>query len=110
MSEEMFVQDDCHYESPLEWLWIEVLGGCGCGSGDNGELAWGVLEHFATPHEERPFPWYYESREREVLAHWLDSKELIEHGTSAAGSWLTEEGKRVHGIIQSALEGGEPKP
>lgn len=36
------------------------------------------------------------NRSKEIIAHWLDSKNLIEHGSSIQGSWLNENGKKLY--------------
>lgn len=86
---------ECYYESPAYFLWFYILNGCGCGSSDNlMELAWQVFVDFAEDREEEKLG-LYDKPEREILAHWLDSKGLIEHGTSIRWSWLTEDGKEL---------------
>lgn len=91
---------DCHYESPADFLWFYVLNGCGCGSSsDFKEEAWKLFEDFALDREEK---WnLYENPLRELLGHWLDSKDLIEHGTSIRGSWLNDEGKKLYETLKN---------
>jgi len=92
---------ECDFDSKEEFLWIYVLGGCGCGSYDeNIKNAWKVFELFATPFDDRRFS-VYDKPEYEIIAHWLDSKNLIEHGTSIAGSWLTEEGEKLYYLLKN---------
>jgi len=91
--------ETCAFDSKEEFLWIYVLGGCGCGSYDkNIKVAWKVFELFATPHDNRKFS-IYDKPEYEIVAHWLDSKNLIEHGTGIGGSWLTEEGEKLYNLL-----------
>lgn len=93
-------QDGVSHRNPMEWLWTEILGGCGCGSSEDfAERAWKLLERFATPHDERTGN-IYDEEANEILAHWLDSKKLIEHGAGIGGSWLSEEGKEVYEQIK----------
>jgi hypothetical protein len=97
-------QDGCSYDTPADWLWMGILGGCGCGSANKfADKSLKLLNHFATPYEQRTLPiwddgWY------ELLAHWFDSLELIEHGGNIYGSWLTEKGQQIYDMITKALE------
>lgn len=93
--------DGCWYESPAEYLWIGILGGCGCGSSDLPNIAVEVLRNFGREHMSKNRFSVYDKSEYEVIAHWLDSKELIEHGSSVNGSWLTEKGKELLKIIDT---------
>lgn len=99
--------DGCWYDSPEEYLWIGILGGCGCGEPDSlAEMAYKLLEHFGTPHMERTFN-FYEGDDHltyEVIAHWLAEKEVTEHGGSIYGSWLSEKGKEILKTIKEAKE------
>ena len=88
------------WESPLSWLWSGILGGCGCGKSETfARQAWKVLDLFATEHKNRNWS-VYDKHKYEILANWMDSKDLIEHGTSIAGSWLTEYGYEVYKTIK----------
>ena len=92
---------ECAFDDKEEFLWIYILGGCGCGSYEkNKKDVWKVFELFATPFNDRKFS-IYDKREYEIIAHWLDSKNLIEHGTSIAESWLTEEGKKLYTLLKT---------
>jgi hypothetical protein len=92
-------QDGTFWESRGAWLFTGILGGCGCGSSDEMRaLAVEVLTLFATPHEARRWS-VYDRTEAEVMAHWLDSKGLLEHGSSIAGSWLTDKGMAILALV-----------
>lgn len=99
--------DGCHYKSPSEYLWIAILGGCGCGSGDLPYRAAEVLRNFGREHLSKERWSVYDDAANEVLAHWLDSKGLIEHGGSVNGSWLTDKGEELLHIINSAPKESE---
>lgn len=101
MNFEYEAPDGCWYESPAGYLWIGILGGCGCGSGDLPDLALEVLENFGKEHLDKDRFSVYDKPEYEVLAHWLDNKELIEHGGSVGGSWLTYKGKELLELLKS---------
>lgn len=93
--------DGAWYASPEEYIWIGVLGGCGCGWSEHyAELAVKLLEFFNTKHMERDLK-FIDDYEVELMAHWLDSKELIEHGGGIGGSWLTEKGKELLKLYQT---------
>lgn len=93
-------QDGVSWSSIESWFFTGVLGGCGCGPSDElGKRAIKVLENFASDDWENRFS-VYDNEADEVLAHWMDSKDLIEHGSSISGSWLTEKGKNVFEVIK----------
>lgn len=93
-------QDGVSWSSIKAWFFTGVLGGCGCGSSDElGERAIVVLENFASDDWENRFS-VYDNEADEVLAHWMHSRDLIEHGSGISGSWLTEKGKNVFEIIK----------
>jgi hypothetical protein len=95
--------EGCSWESIEDWLFIGILGGCGCGSGNSfGENVLELLNYFGTPHQQRDMTEVnpYDGGTYELLAHWMDSKDLLEHGSSIGGSWLAERGKE---ILHSAL-------
>jgi hypothetical protein len=99
---------ECYYKSPGEFLWTYVMGGCGCGSSEYfEEIAWEVFELFATKSDNRWKKIYGENDEEEktalvyeAIAQWLDSKDLLEHGTSIAGSWLNEQGEALYEALK----------
>lgn len=95
-------QDGVNHNSPNEWLW-SFLGGCGCGSSKwFSDKAFNLLDYFATEHLKRdekevdPYndEWY------ELLAHWFDSVDFIEHGTSVSSSWLSDKGRQIYEQIK----------
>lgn len=87
-------QDGVSFDSPANWLFTGILGGCGCGSSDEiADKAVAVLEFFSREIGSRD--WSFIDGENEILAHWLDSKGLLEHGSSIGGSWLSKEGEQV---------------
>lgn len=93
------------YESPEQYLFLEIMGGCGCGLSDEiAEKAYEVFKHFGTPHAERNVKFFTEDESMvlETLAHWLNSKDLIEHGGSVYGSWLTKKGEELVKILKEA--------
>ena len=65
---------------------------CGCGSGEWAKVVLDVLEAAAL---SKTRDWIGEDPVRELVAHVLGSfrVDLLEHGTSVYGSWLTEKGK-----------------
>lgn len=97
--------DGCHVDNPKEYLWFAVLKGCGCGRSDDFiELAWTVLDYFSQDIMQRQSGFIYDKPENELLAHWLDTKGLIDHGSSIGVSWLTEDGKQLHKVISDNIE------
>lgn len=92
-------QSGCSWSSPTSWFFIDILGGCGCGLTESEERAVALLENFAAEHADRKdFKW---DVGYEILAHWFDSHNLIEHGSGITGSWLTDKGREIYEVIQS---------
>ena len=91
-------QSGCHWDDPADWFFVDILGGCGCGTTSVPERAVSLLEYFATDHMQRT---YKMDLTDEVIAHWFDSHDLIEHGTSIYGSWLTDKGREIYEVLQS---------
>lgn len=90
-------QDGISHRSPAEWLWSDIMGGCGCGSSEElADRAVSVLDIFADGTDYAARVKFFEDPANEILAHWIDSVGLLEHGTIFTGSWLTEQGKQVH--------------
>lgn len=89
----------CGYDGKEDFLWFYVLGGCGCGHSDDArEIAWKVFEFFSSEKSERDIK-VLNKIEFEMVAHWLISKDIIEHGCSLSGGWLTEEGKKLFRLL-----------
>lgn len=81
------------WQTPAQWLFIGVLGGCGCGSSEAfAKEAVRLLRDFS--FQQRTVS-VYADRFYELLAHWFDHAGLIEHGTSIAYPWLSAKGKSV---------------
>lgn len=103
-------KDGCSWTSTEEYLFVGVLGGCGCGlSKEIGEDVMLVFEAIAagldnTDARAKSFELIYKDRYHELIAHWLDSRDLTDHGTSIAGGWLTKKGE---GIWAEVLAGRE---
>jgi hypothetical protein len=92
-------QDGVAWSSPQEWFFIDILGGCGCGrSATFATEAVDLLRYFGDAAQK---PKKLDERS-ELLAHWFDSRDLIEHGTVIGGSWLTEKGKQVLAALDGA--------
>ena len=93
----------CHYDTEGEAMYYDQIGLCGCGSPT--EVHKFLLDCMAARAdnydnlidlkkvqkiiEERP------DIVAEMVVHFLDSRDLVEHGTSVYGSWPTDRGKQV---------------
>lgn len=113
MEEEKYKWEDdiaeCGYDSPGDFLWFYILGGCGCGSCDDfKDEAWKLFTDIAEDKEDKLD--LYEKPEREILAHWLHNKNLTEHGTAIRGSWLTDEGKALYEALKKKPNSDEQNP
>ncbi len=95
-------QDEVCYEDPYQWLWF-ILGGCGCESSEElSKKAYKVLELFAAEHGKRHFS-ISDNYLYEVIAHWMYSLDITEHGVSIKFSWLTPKGQQIFQAMQSLL-------
>lgn len=97
----------CHYEEHEKpnAMYFDQLGLCGCG---RPECIHKLIVDCAMMFDRDKNRWDGEAgvkgiekivKERpdyvaEFIAHFLDQKDLIEHGGSVYGSWLTERGKQ----------------
>lgn len=86
----------------------ELLGFCGCGMPEEALAVTGdILAFFETHLERTPRPYEEVLRERAAafrtsdeaaqffMAYYLDSKDLMEHGSGIMNGWLTDLGKGV---------------
>jgi hypothetical protein len=97
--------DGRSFDSPCDYIWLEMLGFCGCYSRSLYDLTFKILQHLYEAHQKDE-PWYYEYESKneaetdlqELILHMFDAKRWTEHGTSVRGSWLTEEGARIASI------------
>ena len=98
------------WDSPKDFLWISILGGCGCWHSELfSDDAWFILESLykestlsimeSLKNKDSIFEWVYQERHRELLLHIFDDKGLIDHGSSIAGSWITVDGKGLYEYI-----------
>jgi hypothetical protein len=95
--------DGCHYDSKAEAMYYGQTELCGCGNPEavhdllvaclksidddrnNGNYGLDGIEEIV---RESP------AIVAEFIAHFLDQKNLTEHGSSVYGSWLTSRGKQ----------------
>jgi hypothetical protein len=94
-------QDGYSFETPEQWLFSGIMGGCGCGSSEEiAKKAVELLDIFSTEHSMGSRDKVYDDEEYEVLAHWMDSLKITEHGTNICSSWLTEKGEQILNAIR----------
>lgn len=92
--------NECHYESPAHFLWFYVMHGCGCGSSE--KFIKDFWEVFSKIKEGQcHYEYIYKDEYNELIAQMLDSRGLLEHGTSVAGSWLSEEGEALYEVLKA---------
>ena len=97
----MFIgPDDCHYKTKAEAIYYGRMGLCGCGSpseiskflidclvfNENNIID---LEKLKLKVKENP------DLVAEFILHFLNSVDILEHGGSVYGSWITDFGKQV---------------
>ena len=102
--------DTCHYDTQREAMHFGVLGMCGCG---NPKEAYNFLRDILkicdrrANHDDDKAPWVNAQEEiaklvaanpdlsAHVLLHFLTDKDVLEHGGSVGGSWLTSMGQQI---------------
>lgn len=98
--------DGCHYESEKEAAHYALLHLCGCG---NPEEAYNFCRAALMAFDRRDGSKRWVDAEAaieelvkakpdiaaHVLSHMLNHYDLLEHGGSVGGSWLTENGERI---------------
>jgi len=75
---------------------LDDVGFCGCGSSDKYEILKGLLERAVVGGRfDEPLGDAFSGRAVEFIADVMSSShwDLLDHGTSLGGSWLTERGK-----------------
>ncbi len=108
--------DDCHYDTEQEIFHFAVLGLCGCGDTDGAyNFCVRALQRCDTRSEYR----FAEDGVKElvrsdpdmaahVLQHLLTDKDVIEHGGSVGGSWLTDMGEAIVDAGEVNTQSEEP--
>lgn len=97
--------DGCpHAEAHFAYTAIHGLGLCGCGSHDAiVAAALNALRYSARPimtrGEWQPGP-DWGPLGAELLMHVIDNADLIDHGTSINGSWITPKGERLLQVME----------
>ena len=102
-SECLIGPDGCHYENEADAMYYGQLQLCGCGCPE--EIHKFLLDCMALRKDDYPNIIDYEKIEQliqekpdvvaEFVLHFLDQKEVIEHGGSVYGSWLTKRGQQM---------------
>lgn len=90
-------QDGCTYDTEADAMYYAQLNLCGCGCPELVHKL--LLDCLKCNEEKRIIPQRIEElvRERpevvtEFILHFLDSKDLTDHGGSVYSSWLSERG------------------
>lgn len=112
--------DGGHYQTPLHAYHYAFLGLCGCGNPEDAyNFCRDALAKFDRRgcRDGRDLPWMdAEDAVRDlikekpdvaahVLAHLLTERNLLEHGGSVGGSWLTKWGEQLVDAGQIAEDG-----
>ena len=103
--------NDCHYDSPKEYFWSEVLGFCGCYNHSLFNMAWDLLcEMYHSESGQNDYKYKDVTEEnkmlQEIFLHIFAQKKLTDHGTSVRYSWLTDSGKELAKRLISDYERG----
>lgn len=91
------------WDSPDEWVVMDLCGLCGCGDDSIKEDIIKVLIAIADRHDrDWPDDWEQPIKDEkyyELILHILTNADLLEHGGSVYGSWPTDKGEEVLRII-----------
>lgn len=88
----------CGFDGPKDFLWIYVMKGCGCGQSDTyREDFWAMFEKIAK--KEDRFEYISKDLYHELIAQMLDSRGLLDHGSSIYGSWLSPAGEKLYKLL-----------
>lgn len=95
--------EGCHYDSEAEAMYYDQIQLCGCGNPEGIHkflincLAATRDDHDSIIDHRKIIALVKANPETvaELVLHFLDSRELTEHGSSVFGSWLTGRGKQV---------------
>lgn len=97
--------ETCHFDSSKDFLWIYVMEGCGCGSSDDYREDFWIMFIAIAEKKSDNFEFIYKDRYNELIAQMLDSRGLLEHGSSIGGSWLSYAGEKLHELLTKTNEG-----
>lgn len=90
----------CGFDSDADFLWIYVMQGCGCGNREQfQEDAYNLF--IAIGQKKATFELIYKDLYTELLAQMLDSRGLLEHGSSIGGAWLSEAGEVLFSLFNN---------
>lgn len=95
--------DGAHYEDEASAMYFGQLGLCGCGApADVHKFILLCMAAKSEKHNEiidlskvEEIVTANASTAAEFIAHFLDAREVFEHGGSVHGCWLTERGKQM---------------
>jgi hypothetical protein len=79
--------------SAAYYLWFDVLGGCGCGNADVIGVETATL--FSAIAKRCAHAEIFADSYHELMAHWFDSLQLIDHGSNIGSSVLSDKGRQV---------------
>jgi hypothetical protein len=100
--------ETCYYESPSDFLYYYVLQGCGCGRGESIEKD--VWKVFKAIKKGNAYDMLNNDKYKELIAQWLDSVGLLEHGSNIYGSWLSKDGEELYQILKKKPKGNDNNP
>ena len=93
-----------NYASRAHYLW-EQMGGCYCVNGEEfAELAYKLL---LDSHSEGWALKIHEDHRLEILAHWMNALDILEHGGSVYHNWRTDKGEAILHDIEALEEVNE---
>ena|ERR1700722_11465823 len=92
-------EEGCSWFTIESWFFSGIMNGCGCGYSDI--LGRQSLRLFLMIGIKEPngYSLIFNHKKYELMAHWFNSLELIEHGSSINAPWLSEKGLKIYEII-----------
>jgi len=104
--------DGVSYEDELEYILLETVGFCGCGSPeDAAKFLMECLETHEKPEDhdydkDKEFWSKHGSGGEYFIRYALDRSGLTEHGGSVGGAWLTDFGNHVLELLRKEFKKG----
>jgi len=93
-------EDGTSWDSPAEYLQIEILGFCGCG---NPEEVMVYVKEMLEKLDNKQWG-NYDDMPYMFFVEWADHNEFTEHGCTVRCSWLSDKGKELLKDINTCIE------
>lgn len=97
-------EDEC-LATDLAGYCCALIGICSCGSPvEYLREVERILGQIERNKAGDPNEWVFPSRADELVMQFLDSRGILEHGSSIVGAWISDDGRRVLELIRRCLK------